>query len=90
MIAITGFLAATAITELTHKTNVFAMMEPFLPRMLKRSGIIFERVGGDMDYHGIRAPYFIRTQSALDNMRPDLHELYDAINEKVKAGYANT
>jgi len=89
LIAVSGFLAATAITALSQKTNVFAMMEPFLPRLLKRSGIIFERVGLDMDYHGIRAPYFIKTQSALDNMRPDLKALYDWVYEQVARDYTN-
>jgi len=87
LIAVSAFLAATALTDLTHKTNVFAMMEPFLPRLLKRSGICFERVGSDMDYHGIRAPYFIRTQSALDNMRSDLRELYDWVYEQIARDY---
>lgn len=89
LIAISAFLAATALTELTHKTNVFAMMEPFLPRLLKRSGICFERVGYDMDYHGIRAPYFIKTQSALDNMRSDLKVLYDWVYEQVASDYVS-
>ncbi|HDZ62150.1 MAG TPA: PEP-CTERM/exosortase system-associated acyltransferase, partial [Nitrospirae bacterium] len=79
LIAVAGFLAATALSDLAGQTNVFAMMESFLPRLLKRSGVIFQKAGKDIDYHGIRAPYFIRTQSALDNMRPDLKELYEAI-----------
>jgi N-acyl amino acid synthase of PEP-CTERM/exosortase system len=76
LIAIACFLAATVMTEMNHRTNVFAMMEPFLPRLLHRSGIEFQRVGKDMNYHGIRAPYFITTQSAIDNMHPDLLRLY--------------
>ena len=87
LIAVAGFLAATALTDLTGRTNVFAMMESFLPRLLKRSGIIFQKAGEDIEYHGIRAPYFIRTQSALDNMRPDLKELYEAIFEQIKQSY---
>jgi len=87
LIAVSAFLAATSITALTQKTNVFAMMEPFLPRLLKRSGILFEKVGADMDYHGIRAPYFIKTQSALDNMRPDLKEMYDWVYQQVAVDY---
>lgn len=85
LIAVSGFLAATALTELSGKTNVFAMMEPFLPRLLKRSGIVFEKVGQDIDYHGIRAPYFIKTQSALENMNPSLKEMYDWIFGQVEA-----
>lgn len=76
LIAVAGFLAATVLTEMENRTNVFAMMEPFLPRMMHRSGIDFQRVGKDIDYHGIRAPYFITTQSALVNMHADLRELY--------------
>lgn len=85
LIAVSGFLAATALTELTGKTNVFAMMEPFLPRLLKRSGIVFEKVGQDIDYHGIRAPYFIKTQSALDHMNADLKSLYKWIYKQISA-----
>jgi N-acyl amino acid synthase of PEP-CTERM/exosortase system len=87
LIAVAGFLAATALTELTGRTSVFAMMEPFLPRLLKRSGILFQRAGRDINYHGIRAPYFITTQSALDNMRSDLKELYDAILKQIETSY---
>jgi len=83
LIAIAAFLAATALTEISDKTNVFAMMEPFLPRMMKRSGINFIKSGSDMDYRGIRAPYFIQTQSALDNMHDDLKELYLWIYEQM-------
>jgi N-acyl amino acid synthase of PEP-CTERM/exosortase system len=87
MIAIACFLAATALTEIAGRTNVFAMMEPFLPRLLKRSGIAFQRAGQDIDYHGMRAPYFSTTQSALDNMRPDLKELYTEIHQLIIKGY---
>jgi len=87
-IAVAGFLAATALSDLACRTNVYAMMEPFLPRLLKRSGIIFQKVGEDIEYHGVRAPYFIRTQSALDNMRPDLKDMYEAIYEQIKPSFA--
>jgi N-acyl amino acid synthase of PEP-CTERM/exosortase system len=87
MIAIACFLASTALTDIVGRTNVFAMMEPFLPRLLKRSGIVFQRAGADIDYHGLRAPYFITTQSALENMRPDLKELYTEIHRQIMKGY---
>ena len=83
LIAVACFLAATAMTEMDRRTNVFAMMEPFLPRLMHRSGIDFKRVGKDMNYHGIRAPYFITTDSALRNMNPDLLELYQWIKQNI-------
>jgi N-acyl amino acid synthase of PEP-CTERM/exosortase system len=83
LIAVSAFLAATAITEHTGRTNAFAMMEPFLPRLMARSGIPFHRAGKDIDYHGIRAPYFTTTQSSLGGMHEALKELYIAIREQL-------
>ena len=87
LIAVACFLAATALTEIAGRTNVFAMMEPFLPRLLSRNGIDFRRAGKDIDYHGVRAPYFITTQSAVDNMRPDMRELYTQIYSCIFSDY---
>ncbi len=87
LIAVTCFLAATALTDISGRTNVFAMMEPFLPRLLQRSGIDFKRVGRDIDYHGMRAPYFVTTQTTLETMRPDLKELYTEVYHRIHAGY---
>jgi len=87
LIAVAGFLATMALTDLTGRTNVFAMMEPFLPRLLGRSGIIYQKVGRDIEYHGLRAPYFGRTQPTLDNMRSDLKELYEIIYKKIRQSY---
>lgn len=80
LISVAAFLATTALTDLTGRTNAFAMMEPFLPRLLTRSGIYFQRAGSDLDYHGIRAPYFITTQAVLAGMQAELQNLYDEIH----------
>jgi N-acyl amino acid synthase of PEP-CTERM/exosortase system len=82
-IAVSLYLAATVLTELTGRRNVFAMMEPFLPRLLNRVGIHFQQVGPVIDYHGQRAPYFITTDSALEGMKPDLRELYERVRRSL-------
>ncbi|MCB1829054.1 MAG: PEP-CTERM/exosortase system-associated acyltransferase [Chromatiaceae bacterium] len=87
LIAVAGFLAATALTDLTGRNNVFAMMEPFLPRLMQRSGIVFQRAGRDINYHGIRAPYFITTQLALGSMKPELNELYRIVRNQIELTY---
>jgi N-acyl amino acid synthase of PEP-CTERM/exosortase system len=83
-LAVSAYLAATALTALTGRTNVFAMMEPFLPRLLSLAGIHFRRAGADVDYHGLRAPYFISTWDALASMKPDLRELYARVHEALE------
>lgn len=87
LIAVATFLGVTALSELSGRTEGFAMMEPFLPRLLKRSGIIFQRAGRDVDYHGVRAPFFSRTETVLEGMRPELRTLYDEIHGQIAAHF---
>lgn len=88
LIAISGFLACAALADLSGRSDVFAMMEPFLPRLVKRSGIYWQQAGRTIQYHGDRALYHIKTQSAVDNMVPDLKELYLAIHRKIAQSYS--
>jgi len=81
LIAISAFLASTALTNLASRTSVFMMTEPFLPKLLSRSGIVVQRAGKDVDYHGVRAPYFITSNEAAKGLRGDLRELYHLIFE---------
>ncbi len=85
LLAVACFLSATALTDITGRTNVFAMMEPFLPRLLRRSGIPFHRAGEDVDYHGIRAPYFTTTSEVSSNLRDELSDLYLQILQCMRA-----
>lgn len=87
LISVAGFLAAIALTELTERTNAFAMMEPFLPRLLARSGIVTEKIGSDIDYHGIRAPYFACTSAVIHSMPPELGALYKTIYADIASDY---
>jgi N-acyl amino acid synthase of PEP-CTERM/exosortase system len=88
LIAISGFLASAALAELSGRSDVFAMMEPFLPRLVSRSGICWQQAGRPIQYHGERALYYIKTQSAVDNMLPDLKELYLAIYQEIADTYS--
>jgi N-acyl amino acid synthase of PEP-CTERM/exosortase system len=89
LLAIAAFVSAFAVSDHIGRTNAFAMMEPFLPRLLKRSGVVVTRVGDDVDYHGVRAPYFITTQDAIDGMPDELCELYEAIHGKFAEGLSS-
>ena len=85
-IATAAYLAATALTRQLDRQNVFAMMEPFLPRLLRRGGIFFHRVGADTDYHGTRAAYFTQTRDVLDTMPEEIRDLYLVIEKQLFNG----
>lgn len=90
LIAVATFLSAFAVSDLTGRTNAFAMMEPFLPRLLRRSGVVVDKVGEDIDYHGLRAPYFITAESAVKGMTNELKELYEVIHQKFSPEFPQT
>lgn len=79
LISVAAFLSATAVGDLIGRRHCFAMMEPFLPRMLARAGIVARRIGKDMEYHGTRAPYCMKTDDALTSMSAELRDLYEHI-----------
>jgi N-acyl amino acid synthase of PEP-CTERM/exosortase system len=87
LVGIASFLAAFAAANLAQRDQIYAMMESNLPRLLRRAGILVQKAGDTMEYHGPRAPYFITTELALNNMRDDLHGLYDAIHERLAYSY---
>jgi len=83
LIATSISLATTALTELTCHPYMFAMMEPFLPRLLHRIGYNFIQVGAIIDYHGKRAAYYVETNSVLENLKPEIKTLYEAIHKSL-------
>ncbi len=88
LIAISALLACAALADLSGRKDVFAMMEPFLPRLVKSSGIVWQQAGKTIEYHGERALYYIKTQSVIDGLVPELRELYDAIHQQIGKTYS--
>ena len=84
LISIATALASVALSNLLGKPNMFAMMEPFLPRILKKSGIIYTQIGSEVDYHGLRAPFFAYAPDTETTIIPELRELYAAIFAQLK------
>ena len=75
------------LASLTRREQIFGMMESNLPRLLRRSGLLVQQAGDYMEYPGNRAPYYFSTELALNNMRDDLHLLYDAIHARLAENF---
>ena len=89
LIAVAVVIAGLAVADLAGRPNVLAMMEPYLPRLLRRSGILAVKAGQRVEYHGRRTPYFMNIQTAVPNMRPDLRVLFDAIRIRLSGHFAS-
>ena len=79
LIAVSLFLAAGAVADLKRRTQAFAIMEPFLPVILRRSGIRMQRVGEDFEFRGTRAPYFLDIDEAVASLPEELLACYTLI-----------
>jgi len=65
-----GLFAGVVHMAYRHRiTHCYAVMEPALLRLLGRFGVIFNRIGADVDYHGVRIPCLGTMQEALPNIQ---------------------
>ena len=85
LIAVAAILSALAMSDLIGRPHCFAMMEPFLPRLLKRSGLVVHPAGTEIEYHGVRSPYFFETAENVDVMSDDLRAFYAFIHAEFAA-----
>lgn len=81
------FLAGLAMAKIVGNTHAFAMMEPFLPRILRRSGIDFQQIGDPVDYHGIRAPFIASPADVEANIKSNLRPLYQYLYKKLDESF---
>jgi len=79
LIAVSLFLAASAVADIEKRQDCFAIMEPFLPIILRRTGIIVRRVGADFDYKGTRAPYYLNISEAIQAAPEELRLCFDVV-----------
>lgn len=83
MLALGLFMGATAMATLHGKEHAFAMMEPSLARILRRTGLPMAQVGRLQEYHGRRAAFYIHRETASEGiersefLRDLYHHAYD-------------
>lgn len=85
LIAVSLFLAAAAVADLLKRKDTFSIMEPFLPSILRRTGIVVKRVGGDFEFKGVRAPYYLNVDEAVRNCPDELRLCYEVVRSQFAA-----
>jgi len=72
------FAAVLRMMHMHEVSHCYAVMEPALLRLLGRFGVVFKRIGPDVDYHGVRVPCLTTVNDSLPNikrMAPPVWEL---------------
>ena len=83
-IALGLYLSAATVGLAEDMAGVYAMMEPRLARHLKFVGLVPKQVGEPIDYHGIRAPYYISRISLKKHLAKPLKALLAAIADDLQ------
>ncbi len=76
------FAAVMRMAHEHHITHCYAVMEPALLRLLRRFGIVFNRIGPDVDYHGLRVPCLMTADEALPSIRRVAPSVWDLITNR--------
>lgn len=85
LIALALMLGAGAAADILERKNCFAIMESALPKLMKRTGIDFRRVGTDFEFHGVRAPYYANMDELIKNATPELRLYFNEIRKQFAA-----
>jgi len=88
-IAIGLYMAAATLAIEGGMKHVYVMMEPRLARSMKFVGIHFHQLGEAIDYHGLRAPYYINPQIFMENLSPGFKSLYNSISRDISSQLDN-
>lgn len=78
------YLTAASIAIDNGCDHVFVMMEPRLARSMALIGIKFTQLGEPVEYHGLRAPYYINGKIFLENLSPGFKSLHRAIDRSIQ------
>jgi N-acyl amino acid synthase of PEP-CTERM/exosortase system len=76
------FAAVMRMVDAHQVSHCYAVMEPALIRLLGRFGILFERIGPDVEYHGLRVPCLSTVDEALDNIKRVAPPVWELITNR--------
>lgn len=85
LIALSLMIGAGALADSLGRSHCFAIMEPFLPVMMRRAGIHFRRVGADFEFRGVRAPYYGDMEELFDNAPAELRLYFNEMRKRFAA-----
>jgi N-acyl amino acid synthase of PEP-CTERM/exosortase system len=86
LISVALFLAAANLVVQVERAHMYAVMEPRLARLIRRSGADFEMVGEIIAFRGQRAPFHMLIDEALSGMHPSLRHLHEEIGRSLRTG----
>lgn len=80
-------LCATALSGISKRYHVLAMIEPRFQRLLARVGLHFEQVSPTVELLGLRAAFYIHQQRAETELSETVRPLYNALRINLESQF---
>lgn len=84
-IAIGLYMSAASIVIMKNIPHTYVMMEPRLARSMSFLGIKFHKIGPTVDYHGMRAPYYINPSLLMESLTPAFKKMLHDIQVSIES-----
>lgn len=83
-IAIGLYLGVIAMVNMCNHSHMFVVVEPRLKKRLGRLGLNFVQCGEELDYHGIRALFYLDQNGFVANLNKEIRALYDLVEGQLR------
>ncbi|RKF14565.1 PEP-CTERM/exosortase system-associated acyltransferase [Alginatibacterium sediminis] len=80
------YLSIASLAVRTNVDHAFVMMEPRLARSMSFLGIKFQQLGPAVEYHGLRAPYYMSSEMLLNSLPKSFTSLMKSIDGQIENG----
>jgi len=86
-IAVGLYMIACALMIEKGLKHAYVMIEHRLARSMKFIGVKFVQIGDPIEYHGLRAPYYINPEIFVENLSSGFKNLYEEIQKDISNQY---
>ena len=76
-------LACGALMKNNYIEYSVALMEYKLAVLIKKYGVVYEKIGDSIQLNGTRTPFLMSTQKIYDNLSSEFKELFDSIDNQI-------
>ena len=83
-IALGLYLGIIALVKICNHAATFVVVEPRLNKRLDRLGLRFKQIGDEMDYHGIRALFFLAQDEYSSDLNAEMLELFNLLERELR------
>ncbi|NBQ67805.1 MAG: PEP-CTERM/exosortase system-associated acyltransferase [Nitrosomonadaceae bacterium] len=79
-----GLVLMSGVMRMSVKYNIrhwLSVAEPALNKLMGFYGLNFNPIGPPVNYHGMRRPYYVKVEDALEKMYKEHHDAWEVVTD---------